>query len=226
MGQSLPAIGYLILYNVLSAIGWIVVLVLAIQAYLDEGASGVWPAVRTPLLIVQTAAIMEMVHTLSGIVRSPFFSTAMQVSSRLIVVWAVLFFEASAAVESTAVFTLMLAWGITEAVRYPFYALKQINAVPYFLLYLRYTLFFVLYVMGVASELTVTYLSLSYIRDHRILSWELPNRINCSFSLHTALLGFMLLYIPSFPYLYGHMISQRSRSLKKEQEQQEKVKRE
>ena len=50
----------------------------------------------------------------------------------------------------------MFSWAITEIVRYSFYALTLINAVPYALKYLRYSLFLVLYPTGISSELVCT----------------------------------------------------------------------
>ena len=37
--------------------------------------------------MVQTAACLEVVHSLIGLVNSPAFTAAMQVSSRLLLVW-------------------------------------------------------------------------------------------------------------------------------------------
>lgn len=47
---------------------------------------------------------------------------------------------------------MVLSWGITEVVRYAFYTCSLLGSVPYPLLYLRYTLFYVLYITGASSE--------------------------------------------------------------------------
>lgn len=47
---------------------------------------------------------------------------------------------------------MVLSWAITEVVRYTFYAFSLLGSVPYPLLYLRYTLFYVLYITGASSE--------------------------------------------------------------------------
>lgn len=42
------------------------------------------------LQITQTVAILEVVHAAVGLVRSPVFTTAQQVASRIFVVWGIL----------------------------------------------------------------------------------------------------------------------------------------
>lgn len=54
----------------------------------------------------------------------------------------------------------MLAWSITEVVRYSFYACSLLGYEPPLLLYLRYTLFYVLYPLGAGSEAFLSYTTL------------------------------------------------------------------
>ena len=82
---------YLLAYNASLIAGWSYVLVLAGAAFAEGGAGAVYAAVEIPLLAAQTAACLEVVHAILGIARSPVLVTAMQVSSRLMVVWGVLF---------------------------------------------------------------------------------------------------------------------------------------
>lgn len=46
--------------------------------------------VSGPLQMVQSLAVMEVVHAVMGLVRSPVFTTAQQVASRLFIVWGIL----------------------------------------------------------------------------------------------------------------------------------------
>ena len=55
---------------------------------------------------------------------------------------------------------MVLAWSLTEVIRYPFYALSLLDSKPYTLLYLRYTTFYVLYPLGAFSEAYLNYLTL------------------------------------------------------------------
>lgn len=48
---------------------------------------------------------------------------------------------------------MILAWSMTEVIRYAFYALSLVlGTVPRILVYLRYTTFYVLYPVGASSE--------------------------------------------------------------------------
>ena len=117
---------YLLAYNASLIAGWSYVLVLAGAAFAEGGAGAVYAAVEIPLLAAQTAACLEVVHAILGIARSPVLVTAMQVSSRLMVVWGVLFIsppsrtavlafgEVGGVVLGLGVPSLLLCWGVTE----------------------------------------------------------------------------------------------------------------
>lgn len=47
----------------------------------------IWNRIAAPLLLVQSSAVLEIVHSLFGLVRSPLSSTFIQVNSRLFVLW-------------------------------------------------------------------------------------------------------------------------------------------
>ena len=87
---------YLVLYNSACALGWALVLFLAVPTLLPTptlsslasfyslpGTESI-PALATVLFFVQSAAILEVLHPMLGLVRSPVLVTAMQVSSRLV----------------------------------------------------------------------------------------------------------------------------------------------
>ena len=50
----------------------------------------------------------------------------------------------------TDVFTLFMAWSVTEIVRYGYFALKVLGVSPYPLVWFRYSTFIFLYPLGVA----------------------------------------------------------------------------
>ena len=120
--------------------------------------------------IVQTAAALEVVHAFTGLVKSSLPTVVMQVYSRLFLVWAItqkyeqvclelLTFTAHAHVPTlqsshNALYsTMILAWSITEVIRYTFYVHSLTRGVvPGVLVYLRYTTFYVLYPLGASSE--------------------------------------------------------------------------
>jgi very-long-chain (3R)-3-hydroxyacyl-CoA dehydratase len=107
----------------------------------------------------------------------------------------------------------MFAWATTEIIRYSFYALKIYDACPYFLVWLRYTTFYILYPIGVSSELLCLYFRSQYIYEKRPYSISLPNKYNWSFDSFWLIPLVCIAYIFVFPMLYGHMISQRKKTL-------------
>ncbi|PIO61579.1 tyrosine phosphatase-like protein, PTPLA, partial [Teladorsagia circumcincta] len=101
--------------------------------------------------------------------------------------------------ESMGVPMLLLAWSVTEVVRYSYYALGLFNAVPYFLTWIRYTFFIVLYPLGVTGELLTLIGSLpeaSFVEEKKYYSLEMPNALNMSISFYWVLIGAALFYIP------------------------------
>lgn len=73
---------------------------------------------------------------------------------------------------------------------------QELGYGPYPLLWLRYTTFIVLYPLGVASELTMVYLALPYIRDTRKWSIQLPNTLNFGFDYYYFCLFALVVYVP------------------------------
>lgn len=61
----------------------------------------------------------------------------------------------------------------------------------------RYTLFIVLYPMGVSGELLTIYAALPFVRQSGLYSISLPNKYNFSFDYYTFLILVMISYIPS-----------------------------
>ncbi len=116
----------------------------------------------------------------------------------------------------------MVAWTVTEIIRYSFYTFSLLNHLPYlikwarwsfseFIVWLclvenyifcssnihRYTFFFVLYPMGVTGELLTIYAALPYVQKTGLYSITLPNKYNFSFDYHSFLILVMVSYIPS-----------------------------
>jgi very-long-chain (3R)-3-hydroxyacyl-CoA dehydratase len=150
---------YLLGYNALSFALWATcTLRLALLVPL-VAPHGHLPAVFThlfsPLLTTtQSLAVLEIVHAGLGVVRAPVGTTALQVASRLLVVWGVLFpFRAGsglgvpgagivggqgAAIGDVAFVGCLAAWGMAECVRYGFFALQAWGqGVPVWWMWLR-----------------------------------------------------------------------------------------
>nr|BAJ99429.1 predicted protein [Hordeum vulgare subsp. vulgare] len=219
--QSGLATAYLIFYNVVLTLGWAFILVLTIQTALKWKtpktdiltAKSIYPTVEFYLLVFQTAAILEVVHAAVGLVRSNPILTLFQVLSRLIVVWLVCY-PFKDAKNSLGFSLVCIAWPIAEIVRYSYYAFNLINFVPSFITWCRYTFFIILYPLGVTGELICIYRAFEYVAPLNIrkqYSYFLPNKYNVSFDAYYSFFIVMLLYIPIFPKLYGHMLVQRKK---------------
>ncbi|KAI8139480.1 tyrosine phosphatase-like protein [Fennellomyces sp. T-0311] len=192
---------YLLGYNNVSFIGWFWVMYatffrIAVTKDVSDVHEVVWPA----LILVQSSAFIEILNSAFRFVRAPVTTTAMQVASRLFLVWGVnyLFPE----VRSHWSFsTMMIAWSVTECIRYSYYSLNLIGHVPRFLTWARYNFFLVLYPLGVASELTMIYVALPYAKE-----WRMP--------YYAGMFIVILSYLPGFPVLFIHMLTQRKKYMK------------
>ncbi|KTF72196.1 hypothetical protein cypCar_00031719 [Cyprinus carpio] len=195
-GPGTLATAYLVIYNVVMTAGWLVIAVGLVRAYLARGSyHGLYYSIEKPLKYFQTGALLEILHCAVGIVPSSVVLTGFQVQSE------------------DSVLLFVVAWTVTEIIRYSFYTFSLLNHLPYLIKWARYTFFFVLYPMGVAGELLTIYAALPYVQKTGLYSITLPNNYNFSFDYHTFLILVMISYIPLFPQLYFHMIRQRKKVL-------------
>lgn len=82
--------------------------------------------------------------------------------SRVWTLWAVM--DVAPSAQHSIFFVLACtSWGLVEVPRYLFYALSIINAVPYPLFWLRYSLFAVLYPTGITGELGCMYCAIFHL---------------------------------------------------------------
>ncbi|KAH8156325.1 hypothetical protein CIB48_g11919 [Xylaria polymorpha] len=194
--------GYLILYNAVSAILWLAVLGRIAGINAVRGPQFAYPAVGEFCKWTQTLAGIEVLHSLFSIVRAPLFTTFMQVFSRYAIVWGItdLFPQLGA---NPAYSSMLVAWSVTEVIRYSYFALTLSGWQPSTLHWLRYHAFFVLYPLGISSEAWLIWLAVEPARHavHPLYS--------------TALWAYVVfVYPPSAYILYTHMMAQRRKVLK------------
>eukprot|EP00793_Prasinoderma_coloniale_P001126 PRCOL_00006117-RA len=196
------------------------VLYLTIETVLSgAGPSAVYPRTVDVLQPVQTAAIMEVLHCMVGIVRSGVVTTAVQVASRLGILWGVLYTTPEVQ-GNPAIVSLLAAWALTEPIRYSFYTFQLLKLpVPAPLLWIRYSLFIIAYPVGITSEVVLAVSALPHIRAAvaatGMLSVSLPNAWNFGFDFYWAAVVATMLYVPGAPFLYTHMLKQRKSKLSK-----------
>lgn len=124
----------------------------------------------------------------------------MQVSSRFALVWGAVHFYPSVA-ASPAYSSMLLAWSFTEVIRYAFFALTLSGIEPAVLQWFRYSGFYVLYPVGISSELWELFLAFSLARKEE----DVPKWVTIAVVMAT--------YLPGAPKLYGHMMRQRRKVL-------------
>lgn len=204
---------YLAVYNCVLFAGWSQILYSAVLALHTKGPPAVYDAVEKPLQIWQTAALLEIFNSLVGITRSPVTATLPQIASRIFVTWGVLYSFPQVR-DHWLVTSLILSWGITEVIRYSFFALKEIfGSAPRFLLWLRYTTFYILYPTGISSEAGLIFVALKYMKETGLYNLPMPNKLNFAFDYYYASILIIFAYLPGSPGMYSHMIRQRKKAL-------------
>ncbi|KPI84138.1 putative Protein tyrosine phosphatase [Leptomonas seymouri] len=215
---------YLLAYNAGMCAGWSTVL-LKVMKHLAEGgsASTAYPEVATLLCIFQTGAVAEIMHSMAGLVRSPVGTTVIQVLSRLVVLYGSLRIGDTEATKSPVFVQMVVAWCLSEIIRYSFYSTNLLKAKVAPLTWLRYSAFMVLYPVGITGEIGCLYRSLPWIAAHKPWTVELPNKLNFTFSWYNCV-WFILLGI--YPYgsyvMYSYMLAQRRKMFAKPAEEVKK----
>ncbi|XP_042000942.1 very-long-chain (3R)-3-hydroxyacyl-CoA dehydratase PASTICCINO 2A-like [Salvia splendens] len=207
---------YLTAYNWTLFFGWLQVFYLAVSTLWNSGHESVYAAVEKPLILAQSAALLEILHSLAGIVRSPVTATLPQVASRLYVTWGILYSFPEIRTHFF-VSSLVISWSITEIIRYSFFGLKEaFGSAPSWLLWLRYSTFLMLYPTGITSEVGLIYYALPYLKESGDkFSIRMPNRWNFSFDYYCNAVLVLGFYVPGSPHLYGYMLEQRKKALAK-----------
>ena len=212
---------FLLIYNIVSFLSWGVVAYLLFQVPYDtlffSNVSFLWDTIAIPLYVAQTLSLIEVGSSLLGYVNSNSTTTMLQISSRLYIIFFV--WRLIPTSRHTRAFVLtIVAWMITELIRYSFYAcqifLKSDN---FFLLkWLRYSIFLLVYPLGIIGEMICVWCSLNYIRDTpslRAYPTPMPNFLNFQLDLLPLYFAILVCYIPGGLFLYSHMLKRRSKVL-------------
>lgn len=180
------------------------------------GSGKVYDGLEEYTRLTQSLAGLEVLHSIfgtpfhppqdvtntdthPGIVRAPLLTTLMQVASRFLLVHLIAAPHAFPASTRTnpAYATMLLAWSITEVVRYSYFVFNLSGVgVPRLWTWLRYNTFLVLYPLGVASECWLVYSAI-----------PAASRLRPEFGY--ALWAILATYVPGFYVLFTHMLRQR-----------------
>ncbi|KAJ5090256.1 hypothetical protein N7532_008940 [Penicillium argentinense] len=204
---------YLWFYNTANLIFWFICVVVTFRLLPDaietDNVHTIFPKTSPLLVITQSLAFAEVLHSLTGLVRAPLITTTMQVASRLLLVWGIMTPFGGEIVGGSepglgdfAYLGCVLAWGVTEIIRYGFFSITLSgNAVPEFWTWLRYNTFYVLYPVGISSECALIFLALGP-----------AGAIDPLFKYF--LIAVLVIYVPGSYVLYTHMIAQRRKVLR------------
>lgn len=197
---------YLLAYNGFSAALWAFCVVKAGIVLSSGGAAGqAWEQIRTAFVLAQTAMLLDIAHAAIGLVPSPVMVVAMQVGSRIFVLWGHLYF-APECQKHWSLWLIVFSWGTTEVVRYLFYAFALLGSVPYPLFYLRYSLFMALYPSGITGEIFQVLVAMGALWKGASPLWYRASAL------------VLLTYIPAGPGMILNMWGNRKRSFKKRAE--------
>mmetsp|Transcript_12615 Transcript_12615/g.17901 ORF Transcript_12615/g.17901 Transcript_12615/m.17901 type:complete len:763 (+) Transcript_12615:74-2362(+) len=224
MGKSISN-AYLMLYNAVCCAGWATVLHLGlpgvISALLTFDVSATKEALASlyavqglsfVLNIVQTAALLEIVHAAVGLVRSPVVVTTLQVGSRIAAIFCAM--NSPNAQTQFGCGFMVLSWAFVEVPRYAFYLAALITGdatkkTPYPLFWLRYSLFAILYPTGIFGELTVF---LAAAKDPVFLGFLGEGSENI---MYYFVMSFPVIYAPGALPMIFNMAANRKSAFKK-----------
>ncbi|KAJ5246029.1 hypothetical protein N7468_001012 [Penicillium chermesinum] len=196
---SSPSRIYLLLYNAACAALWAYILLLSVPTWISAGTAQVYSAVEPWVRLTQSLAVAEILHAATGITRAPVFTTFTQVFARSVQVWAINHAFPGVTAPSAGYPAMVTAWALADTVRYLYFAVMLAEfSIPRGLKWLRYSLFTVLYPVGIGSEWWLMYQATTETSN-----WAVQ-----------ALFYFFLgLYIPGTVMMFSYMLKQRRKML-------------
>ncbi|KAK2524381.1 hypothetical protein Q9966_005089 [Columba livia] len=168
----------------------------------------------------QTLALMEIMNSLIGLVRSPLIPAVLQIFGRNFILFVVLG-SLEEMQSKPVVFFLFYFWSIIELFRYPYYMLSCIGIEWKPLTWLRYTAWIPLYPLGGLAEAVCIVQSIPIFSETGKFSLGLPNPLNVtiqfSFLLQLYLIALFLGVFVNFRHLYKqrkHHLGPKKRKMK------------
>ena len=148
---------------------------------------------------MNSTGLISLANNVLGLVRAPLLTTLMQVASRFLLVHLIASppaFPLSTR-HSPAYSTMLLAWSVTEVIRYSYFVFSLSGAgVPKLWTWLRYNTFLVLYPLGISSECWLVYQAIPLASERNEL-------------FGYALWAILAIYVPGSYILFSHMLAQR-----------------
>ncbi|NWV69018.1 HACD3 dehydratase, partial [Malurus elegans] len=233
--------GYLIMYNLVQFLGfsWIFVNMTVRLFILGKGNMEIhlfskmvgflcltdsfydtFHTISDMMYFCQTLALMEIMNSLIGLVRSPLIPAIVQVFGRNFVLFVILG-SLEEMQSKPVVFFIFYFWSISELFRYPYYMLSCIGIEWKPLTWLRYTVWIPLYPLGGLAEAVCIVQSIPIFSETGKFSLGLPNPLNVTiqfpFVLQIYLIALFLGLFVNFRHLYKqrkHHLGPKKRKMK------------
>ncbi|KAJ1383574.1 Protein-tyrosine phosphatase-like, PTPLA [Sesbania bispinosa] len=204
---------YLLAYNSLQAIGWAVSFTIILCNLLSTASiNGTYASAGNLISFLQCAAFLEVIHGAIGLVPSGALLPLMQWGGRTHFVLAIVG-GIEEVQELPSIFITFFAWSISEVIRYSHYAFSCLGNCPSWITYLRYTVFIVLYPLGVGpGEIWVMYKALPIIKKKNLYADSFSG---LPFSYYDFLKVVLIVYPFLWFKLYLHLFKQRRTKLYK-----------
>ncbi|XP_061671707.1 very-long-chain (3R)-3-hydroxyacyl-CoA dehydratase-like [Syngnathoides biaculeatus] len=200
--------GYLFMYNLVQFLGfsWIFVL-MTVRLFIlgQDSFYDTFHIAADVMYFCQMMAVLEVINPLLGLVKTGFFPAMIQVAGRNVILF-VVFGCLDEMQTKSVVFFVFYLWSTIEVFRYPFYMLACIGMEWKLLTWLRYSLWILLYPLGVVAEAVAVIQSLSIFDATQLFSLPLPallgHYLSFSYTLQLYLILLFLGLFINFQYLY------------------------
>jgi hypothetical protein len=242
---------YLLFYNLYQSIGW----GRALVTVLTSPALGLWGNVGPQVTFFQHLGMMEVVHSIVGATRSSPALTFLQIFSRFFVVCLLNGCPEAIKSDSWVISMMLTAWCLADFTRYVFYvfglardlagackslavAMKfakvksvaqaddPVFKIPFPLVWVRYSLFIVLYPTGVFGELMCAWMTkdcvaqaMSTVQPDTISGWLMQtlkflwSSMGLLSNTNVYFGAILLAYIFGLPPLYFTLLAARKKQL-------------
>ncbi|OOF96629.1 hypothetical protein ASPCADRAFT_396178 [Aspergillus carbonarius ITEM 5010] len=203
---------YLLTYNTINTLLWFRILVPILLTPLQSPQT-TYTTLEPWARWTQTLAILEILHAATGkkptnltptkntigLTRSPIFTTFTQIFARSVQVWAINHAFPEITTLSPVYKSMLFAWSVADTIRYLYFVVLISGfEVPRALRWLRYSLFLVLYPIGIGSEWWLMFRATVVVEN-----W----------AVKALFIFFLGLYGPGSVMMYSYMVKQRKKTL-------------
>ncbi|KAF2881856.1 hypothetical protein ILUMI_24320 [Ignelater luminosus] len=202
---------YLLIYNLTQFICWLTILLRLLDHdynILKGENSSLYQNIIWPITITHLLANLEIIHAITNIVPSNLRVTLMQIFLRMYIACII-----SHVAQYGIGFAMVIhAWTFADLIRYSYYTLYIMKIAPYFVRWLRYSVFVVAYPLGAVGEHFCLFAAHMHVM--RFGPWNVRIANTDIILLHKYILYILwVISAPMLLHLYMHMLKQRKKVL-------------